>query len=145
MEEDSSLFLHEISHDVFTFGTEKKDREIVPLRLVVPSFEDYSDEEKQIPTSQFTDQRSDQPVYDSYESSSELDVQDFQEHTVGPYPLFIKQDDLEEIIPYGPTKDTKKQDQEKSFPMGPVYDDYESDPWVSQEEEPKEPEEQQKE
>jgi hypothetical protein len=46
VEEDSSLFLHEISHDVFTFGTEKKDREIVPLWPVVPSFEDYSDEEQ---------------------------------------------------------------------------------------------------
>jgi hypothetical protein len=54
VEEDSSLFLHEISHDVFTFGTERKDREIVPLWPVVPRFEDYSDKEKQSPTSQFT-------------------------------------------------------------------------------------------
>jgi hypothetical protein len=70
-------------------------------------------------------------------------VQDFQEQTVGPYPLFIKQDYLEEIIPPRPAEDTKQQDEEQSFPMGPVYDDYESDPWESQEEE--EPEEQQKE
>ena len=46
VEEDSSLFLHDISHDVFTFGTEKKDREVIPLWPVVPSFEDYSNEEK---------------------------------------------------------------------------------------------------
>jgi hypothetical protein len=46
VEEDSSLFLHDISHDVFTFGTKKKDREVIPLWPVVPSFEDYSNEEK---------------------------------------------------------------------------------------------------
>jgi hypothetical protein len=145
VEEDSSLFLHEISHDVFTFRTEKKDQEIIPLWLVVPSFEDYSDEEKQSPTSQFTDQRSDQLVYDNYESSSELDGHDFQEQTVGPYPLFTKQDYLEEIIHPRPVRYTKQQDEEKSFSTGPIYDDYESDPWESQEEEPEELEEQQKE
>jgi hypothetical protein len=58
VEEDCSLFLHEISHDVFTFGIEKKDREIVPFFqdggvLCSPSFDDYSDEEKQSPTSHF--------------------------------------------------------------------------------------------
>jgi hypothetical protein len=33
---------------------------------------------------------------------------------------------------------TKPQNEEHNFPMGPVYDDYESDPWESQEEEPEE-------
>jgi hypothetical protein len=79
VEEDCSLFLHEISHDVFTFGIEKKDREIVPFLqdggvLCSPNFDDYSDEEKQCPASQFADLGSSQPVYDSYESSSELDM-----------------------------------------------------------------------
>jgi hypothetical protein len=37
------------------------------------------------------------PVYISYESSSELDVQDFQEHATEPYPLFINEDYHEEI------------------------------------------------
>jgi hypothetical protein len=46
VEEDSSLFLHDISHDVFTFGTEKKDPEVVPLWPVVPILEYYSNEEK---------------------------------------------------------------------------------------------------
>jgi hypothetical protein len=86
VEEDCSLFLHEISHDVFTFGIEKKDQEIIPFLqdggvLCSPSFDDYSDEEQQSPTSQFDDQRSIQPVYDNYESDSELDMQDFQEQT----------------------------------------------------------------
>jgi hypothetical protein len=31
MEEDRSFFLHEISHDVFRFGIEEKDRETVPF------------------------------------------------------------------------------------------------------------------
>jgi hypothetical protein len=31
VEEDCSFFLHEISHDVFTFGIEEKDRETVPI------------------------------------------------------------------------------------------------------------------
>jgi hypothetical protein len=31
VEEDFSFFLHEISHDVFTFGVEEKDRETVPF------------------------------------------------------------------------------------------------------------------
>jgi hypothetical protein len=35
-------------------------------------------------------------------------------------------------------EDTKQHDEEKSFPTGPVYDDYESDPWESHEEEPEE-------
>jgi hypothetical protein len=83
------------------------------------------------------------PVYDNYESDSELDMQDIQEHTTEPYPLFLKGYYHEEIIPHGPAEDTEQQDEEQSFPMGPVYDDYEFDPWESQEEEPGEPEEQQ--
>jgi hypothetical protein len=31
VEEDCSFFLHEISHDIFTFGIEEKDRETVPF------------------------------------------------------------------------------------------------------------------
>jgi hypothetical protein len=38
-----------------------------PDRPVVLRFDDYSNEEQQIPTSQFADQGSDEPVYDSYE------------------------------------------------------------------------------
>jgi hypothetical protein len=41
---------------------------------IVPRFDDYSDEGKQIPTSQFVDQRRSQPVYDSYELDYELDM-----------------------------------------------------------------------
>jgi hypothetical protein len=50
VEEDCSLFLHEISHYVFTFGIEKKDREIIPFLqnggvLCSPTFDNYSNEE----------------------------------------------------------------------------------------------------
>jgi hypothetical protein len=31
VEEDCSLFLHDISHDVFTFGVETEERGIVPF------------------------------------------------------------------------------------------------------------------
>ena len=31
VEEDYSFFLHDISHDVFTFGIERKDRKVVPF------------------------------------------------------------------------------------------------------------------
>jgi hypothetical protein len=112
VEEYCSLFLHDISHDVFTFGIEKKERGIVPFlqvgeALFPPNFDDYLEEEQQNSTSPFADQNS-QPFYDSYESCSELETQDFQE---------------------------------QSFPTGPVYDDYESDLGESQVEE-KEPEDQ---
>jgi hypothetical protein len=51
VEEDCSLFLHEISHDFFTFGIEKKDREIIPFLqdgrvFCSPEFIDYFDEEQ---------------------------------------------------------------------------------------------------
>jgi hypothetical protein len=56
-EVDGSLFLHEISHDVFTFGVEMEDREVVPFLqnggvLFSPNFDDYLEEEQQSPTSQ---------------------------------------------------------------------------------------------
>jgi hypothetical protein len=51
VEEDCSLFLHEISHDVFTFGVETEERGIVPLlqvgeALFPPDFDDYLEEEQ---------------------------------------------------------------------------------------------------
>jgi hypothetical protein len=62
---------------VFTFGVEMEDREIVPFLqdggvLFSPSFDDYLEEEKQIPTSQFADHRRIHLAYDSYESDSEM-------------------------------------------------------------------------
>jgi hypothetical protein len=104
VEEDCSLFLHEISHDVFTFGIEKEDPEIVPFlqdqgAWCSPSFNDYSVEEQQGPTSQIDDLGSSQPVYDNYESGSELDTQNFQEKTAEPSPLFTNERPCEEISP----------------------------------------------
>jgi hypothetical protein len=90
---------------------------------------------KQCPTSHFDDSGSNQPVYDNYESVSEMDLQDSQEHTAESYPLFTNEKYCEEINHPGPAEDTKQQFEEKSFPMVPVYDDYESDPWESHEEE----------
>jgi hypothetical protein len=103
-----------------------------------PSFNNYSVEEQQSPTSQIDDLGSSQPVYDSYESGSELDTWNFQEKTAEPSPLFTNERQCEEISP--PEQQIEKQ----SFPTGPIYDDYDSDPWESQEEAPEEPEEQSK-
>jgi hypothetical protein len=73
-----------------------------------PRFDDYLDEEQQSPTSQFSDQRSNQPVYDSYKSDSELDMQDFQEQIAEPCPLFINENYYEEINYLGPTEITEQ-------------------------------------
>jgi hypothetical protein len=100
-----------------------------------PSSNDYSVEEQLSPTSHPDDLGSSQPMYDSYESESELDMLDFQDQVVEPYPLFTNERPCEEIIP------PEQQMEEQRFPTGPVYDNYESDPGESQEDE-EEPEEQ---
>ena len=53
VEEDSSLFLHDISHEVFTFGIESKDWEVIPFLqdggvLCSPSFDDHSGKEQTV-------------------------------------------------------------------------------------------------
>jgi hypothetical protein len=101
---------------------------------VVLSFDDYSDDKQQNPTSQFADQRSIHLVYDSYKSDFELDMQDFQEHTGEPYPLFAKEKYYKEISRPGSIEDTEQHEEEWSFPKVPIYDDYGSDPWESYEE-----------
>jgi hypothetical protein len=58
VEEDCSLFLHKISHDVFTFRVEMEEWGIVPVlqvgeALSPPDFNDYLEEEQQSPTSPF--------------------------------------------------------------------------------------------
>jgi hypothetical protein len=65
-------------------------------------------------------------------------MQDIQEHTSDPYPFFCEEYYHEEINHPGPTEITEQQIKEQIFPTGPVYDDYESDPWESHEDEPKE-------
>jgi hypothetical protein len=144
VEMDCSLFLHEISHDVFTIGVEMEDREIVPFLqnvgvLFSPNFDDYLEQEQQTPTSQFVDHRRSQPVYDSYESDSELDMLDFQEQTAEPYPLFTKEKYHEEISHLSPSEDVEQHEEEQNSPTGPVYDDYESDSGERQGEEGEEP------
>jgi hypothetical protein len=101
VEMDGSLFLHKISHDVFTFGVETEEWGIVPFlqvgeALFPPDFDDYLEEEQQNPTSPFSYQSS-QTTYDSYESESELDMLDFQEQVVEPCPLLTKENYHEEI------------------------------------------------
>jgi hypothetical protein len=75
-------------------------------------------------------------VYDIYESNSELDMKDFQQHATESFPLYIEEKHCMEISHPRPAED-----QEQSFPMGPVYDNYDSDPWESHEEGEEEPKE----
>jgi hypothetical protein len=63
VEEDFSLFLHKISHDVFTFGVEMEEQGIAPFLqiredLSPPDFDDYLEEEQHNPTSPFSYQSS---------------------------------------------------------------------------------------
>jgi hypothetical protein len=149
VEEDCSLFLHKISHDVFTFGVETEERGIVPFLQVgealfpppPPDFDDYLEEEQQNPTSPFAYQSS-QTTYDSYESESELDMLDFQEQVAEPCPLLTKENYHEEISHLSLSGDAEQYKEEQNLPGEAVYDEYESDPGESQEEEEKEPEEQ---
>jgi hypothetical protein len=69
-------------------------------------------------------------------------MQDFQENTTEPYPLFLKEDYHEEINHPCSVVITEQHDEEQNFHMGHVYDDYESNPWESQEEEEEQQEEQ---
>jgi len=109
VEEESSLFLHDISHDVFTFGIELKDQEIVPFLqdggvLCSPSFDDHFGKEQ----------------------------------TTEPYPLSTKENYHEEISHPSHSEDVEQHEEEHSFFAGPVYGHYESDPWERQEEESEE-------
>jgi hypothetical protein len=113
--------------------------EIVEEALSPPDFDDYLEEDQQSPISPFACQ-SIQTTYDSYESESELDMLGFQEQVAEPYPLLAKENYHEEIIHLGLSGDTEQYEEGKNLPGGPIYDEYESDPGESQEEE-REPEE----
>jgi hypothetical protein len=145
VEEDCSLFLHEISHDVFTFGVEAEERGIAPFlqvgeALFPPDFDDYLEEEQQNPTSPFSCQSS-QTTYDSYGSESELDMLGSQEQVAEPYPLLAKENYHKDIIHLGLSEDAEQYEEGQNLPRGPIYDGYKSNPEESQEE-GREPEEQ---
>jgi hypothetical protein len=114
VEEDFSLFLQEVSHDVFSPVIEEKNQEIAHFSLQdkrvlgSPIFDEYSDEEEKIPTSHFVDLGSNQPVYDNYESDSDVDMKEFQDHTIEPFPLYIKEQHCVEINHPGSTEDIEQ-------------------------------------
>jgi hypothetical protein len=53
VEEDRFFFLHEISHDVFTFGIEREDREIVPCSQDWGMHEEDEEEPEEQPSTYF--------------------------------------------------------------------------------------------
>jgi hypothetical protein len=66
---------------------------------------------------------------------------DFQEQVTKPCIFLTKENYHEEISHLSLSGDAEQYEEEQNLPGGPVYDEYESDPGESQEEE-KEPEEQ---
>jgi hypothetical protein len=121
VEEVSSLFLHGFSHDIFF--PEIKEKKIM--------YEQPEAAGPTIPETNIFDgitileedhRNKGQPLFDEYYSDDEKHA----------YPTFDHYKHIEEPV------------SKKSFPTGPIYDDYDSDPWESQEEEPEEPAEQSK-
>jgi hypothetical protein len=84
VKEDLSSFFQEVSHDVFSPEIKEEDQQVAHFSeqdqgaLSSPIFDEYSHEEKQIP---FVDLRNNQPVYDSYESDFDEDLEECQNHT----------------------------------------------------------------
>ena len=118
VEEDSSLFLQEVSHDIFL--PRIKEKRIMYEKPeaagpTIPEMENFDGitvlEEGHI--------NEGQPLFDIYYSDDEQQA----------YPTFDHYKDTEEPV------------SKKNHPMVPIYDEYESDSGKSQEEE-KEPEEQ---
>jgi hypothetical protein len=66
-----------------------------------------------IPTLHFVDLGSSQPAYDSYESDSDVDMKDFQDHTIEPSLLYIKEKCFVEIIHPGLIENTEQHVKEK--------------------------------
>jgi hypothetical protein len=52
-------------------------------------------------------------VYDNYESDSDVDMKDFQDHTIDPFPLYIKEKHCVEINHPRSAEDIKQHVKEK--------------------------------
>jgi hypothetical protein len=80
--EESAKYFPVLETDVLGSSTEDDDEDFIivealhstPNVPVVSSFDDYLDEEQQSLASQFANLGSSQPVYDSYESNSKMDM-----------------------------------------------------------------------
>ena len=87
VKEDLSSFFQEVHHDVFSPEIKEEDQQVTHFSeqdqgtLGSPIFDEYSDEEEQIP---FVDLRNNQPVYDSYELDFDEDLEECQNHIVEP-------------------------------------------------------------
>jgi hypothetical protein len=119
VEEDFSLFLQGVSHDIFLPGI--KEKKIM-----------YEQQEAAGPTV---------PETDIFYGTTSLE----EDHRDKGQPFFGEcySDDEQQAYPtFDHYKDTDQHDSEQSHPLVPIYDEYESDTGGSQEEEEKEPEEQ---
>jgi hypothetical protein len=119
VEEDFSLFLQGVSHDIFLPGIkEKKIMYEQPEAADTTVPETYIFDGITILEEEYRNEG--QPLFDEYYSDDEQQA----------YPTFDHYEDA------------ARHDSKQSHPMVPIYDEYESDPGESQPEEEKEPEEQ---
>jgi hypothetical protein len=121
VEEDSSLFLQEVSHDIFLPNIKEKNlmyEQREATVIVVPEMDIFDNYILDGITILEVDHRNEgQPFFDEYSSDDEQQA----------YPTFDHY------------KDFDRHDKKQSFPMVPIYDDYESDPSESHGEEEEEP------
>jgi hypothetical protein len=121
VEEDSSLFLQEVSHDIFLPRIKEKNHmyeQPEATVTVVPEMDIFNSYILDGIIVLEVDHRYEgKPFFDEYSSDDEQQA----------YPTFDHYED------------TERHDKKQSFPMVPIYDDYESDPWESHGEEEEEP------
>jgi hypothetical protein len=121
VEEDSSLFLQEVSHDIFLPRIKEKNLMYEQPEAAVTDVPEMD-------------------IFDSYilDGITILEV----DHRNEGKPFFdeYSSDDEQQAYPtFDHYEDTDRHDNKQSFPMVPIYDDYESDPWESHGEEEEEP------
>jgi hypothetical protein len=119
--EENAEDIFVLETDVFSSPT--YDEEVVSnTDQEQPIFDEYSDEEEQIPTSHFVDLRSNQPVYDNYESDFDEDMKEFQDHTIDPFSSFIKEQHCEEINHPGSADNIKQPMTSSEISLQPCSD-----------------------
>jgi hypothetical protein len=121
VEEDSSLFLQEVAHDIFFPRIKEKNlmyEQPEEAVTAIPEMDNFDSYILDGITILEVDHRNEgQPLFDEYSSDDEQQA----------YPTFDHYEDSDQL------------DNKQSFPMVPIYDDYGSDPWESHGEEEEEP------
>jgi hypothetical protein len=105
-DKEKSFSLVPIDDDYESDPWESHEGEMEELNVQFTSCPELVNEH--IPTLHFVDLGSNKPAYDNYESDSDMDIKDFQDHTIEPFPLFIKEKHWVEINHPGPAEDIEQ-------------------------------------